>query len=327
MINIFRTTVFLGLDTVLLLALTTCIKVEKKLMVATGQVSNLSANTAKASGTVVDIGEGATQYGHCYGTSRDVNPGGSTLKTELGKPNNTGDYTSQLTNLAAGTTYYIKAYVRDANGYVLGKEISFTTSNLEQISDIDGNVYNIVNIGAQVWMKENLKTTKYKDGTDIPLVTNNSEWSALASPAYCWYNNAESTYKADYGALYNWHTVSTGKLCPTGWHAPTDAEWTTLATYLGGTSVAGGKLKETGTIHWLSPNSGATNESGFTALPGGECNFSGTFVHIGDYGSWWSSTEKSTASAVSLGINYTYSNVGINTPDKSNGYSVRCLKD
>lgn len=294
-------------------------------MITTGQVNNILANTAKASGTVVDIGEGATQYGHCYSTSKDVNLGGTSLKTELGKPNSTGIYESQLISLAAGTTYYIKAYIRDVNGYVLGKEISFTTSNLEQISDIDGNVYNIVNIGAQVWMKENLKTTKYKDGTAIPLVTNNTEWSALATPAYCWYNNDEATYKAVYGALYNWHTVNTGKLCPTGWHVPTDAEWTTLTTYLGGESVAGGKLKETGTIHWTTPNTGATNESGFTALPGGYRELDGSFKTINYNGNWWSSTEASTSHVWYRGL---YETTTVRSSHaKGVGFSVRCIKD
>ncbi|MBI5010148.1 MAG: fibrobacter succinogenes major paralogous domain-containing protein, partial [Bacteroidia bacterium] len=138
-----------------------------------------------------------------------------------------------------------------------------------QVSDIDGNVYQTVTIGTQVWMKENLKTTKLNDGIALPNVIDNAAWAALTTTGYCWYNNDATTYKSTYGALYNWYAVNTGKLCPIGWHVPSDDEWTLLTTFRGGYSVAGGKLKETGTLHWTSPNTGATNETGFTALPGG----------------------------------------------------------
>ena len=134
-------------------------------------------------------------------------------------------------------------------------------------TDIDGNVYHTVTIGTQIWMVENLKTTRYNDGSPIPFVTDSSSWSNLTTPGYCWYNN-DTTNKNTYGALYNWFAVNTGKLAPTGWHVPTDDEWTTLTTYLGGESIAGGKLKETGTTHWRTPNAGATNEIGFTASSG-----------------------------------------------------------
>jgi len=200
------------------------------------------------------------------------------------------------------------------------------------ITDIDGNIYNTVAIGTQIWMKENLKTTKYNDNTAIPLVTDNTAWEALATPGYCWYNNDEASYKDTYGALYNWYTVSTGKLCPTGWHVPTDAEWTTLTTYLGGESIAGGKLKETGTTHWLSPNTGATNESGFTALPGGyRGNPYGEFVEVGIYGVWWSATEGDLTGAWQRGLHYSFANVnraiGLGGYGKIYGCSVRCLRD
>ena len=120
-------------------------------------------------------------------------------------------------------------------------------------------------------MAENLKTTKYRDGTSIPLVTENTAWLNLTTPGYCWYNNDAAHYKSTYGALYNWYVLNAGSngwknVCPTGWHVPTDAEWTTLTTYLGGESIAGGKLKETGTSHWLSPNTVATNETGLHTL-------------------------------------------------------------
>ncbi|MBA7577613.1 hypothetical protein ES708_19466 [subsurface metagenome] len=175
-------------------------------------------------------------------------------------------------------------------------------------------------------MAKNLKTTKYNDGTAIPLVTNSTEWSNLITAGYCWYNNDEAGYKNTYGALYNWHTVNTGKLCPTGWHAPTDSEWTTLTDYLGGTSVAGRRLKEAGTTHWYSPNTGATNESRFTALPGGYRSRSGTFDDIGYYGHWWSSSEY-TARAYYRYLSYNSAAIISYYYSMRFGMSVRCVRD
>jgi uncharacterized protein (TIGR02145 family) len=182
--------------------------------------------------------------------------------------------------------------------------------------------------GTQTWMAENLRTTKYNDGADIPNVIDTDEWGDLITGAYCNYNNTsnEDTI-ATYGRLYNWYVVNTGKLCPTGWHVPTDAEWTSLTDYLGGTGFAGGKLKETGSSHWNSPNTGATNETGFTALPGGLRNILGAFTYIGTIGIWWSATESSTEYALGRAISYTSAEVFWNGFVKELGYSVRCVKD
>lgn len=198
---------------------------------------------------------------------------------------------------------------------------------ISPIFDVDGNEYASILIGDQCWMSENLKTTKFKDGTSIPLVTDNSAWSSLITPGYCWYNNDHATYGSTYGALYNWYTVSTGKLCPTGWHVPADTAWTILTTYLGGEPIAGGKLKETGTTHWYNPNTGATNETGFTALPGGGRNIDGAFVNLGSNGYWWSSTEHNTSNAYHRSITYGNHNVYTNNNPKKKGYSVRCIKN
>ena len=195
------------------------------------------------------------------------------------------------------------------------------------VTDIDGNVYNTVTIGAQVWMAENLKTTKYNNNTNIPFVVDNTEWGALTTPGYCWYNNNAVSYKATYGALYNWFTVDAasngGKnICPVGWLVPNDAEWTILTTYLGYENVAGGKLKEAGTIHWKSPNTGATNESGFTAFPGGYRYSSGTYHSLGDLGYWLTSTNEFPRS-----MQYYHSFVLRSSNELSRGgFSVRCLK-
>ena len=203
---------------------------------------------------------------------------------------------------------------------VTSKTITF---NFVPCTDFDNNNYSTVKIGNQIWMAENLKTTHYKNGTVIPNVTNDTTWAGLTTGAYCDYNNTPSNSEI-YGRLYNWYAVNTGNLCPAGWHVPSDAEWTTLTTYLGGNSIAGGKLKETGLAHWLSPNTAATNESGFTALPGGS---GGSYGGIGSHGYWWSSTEDNTTYAWYWHINYGYGSVARSSYFKHCGISVRCLKD
>jgi uncharacterized protein (TIGR02145 family) len=204
------------------------------------------------------------------------------------------------------------------------KKSEETHSN--NVKDIEGNIYKTVTIGAQVWMTSNIKTTKYNDGTAIPLVTDNTAWSNLKTPAYCWYNNDATTNKSTYGALYNWYSVSSTKLCPTGWHVPSYADWTTLITYLGGVNVTGGKLKEAGTSHWLSPNTGATNETFFTYLPGGVRYSFGDFTQIGDNGYLWSSDD-STQGPSYTATNSWNSVLYRGNVNKKTGFSVRCLKD
>ena len=183
-------------------------------------------------------------------------------------------------------------------------------------------------------MKENLKTTKFNDGKAIPLVTDDKDWGALTTPAYCWYKNDAKVNKNTYGALYNWYTVNTNKLCPKVWHVPTDGEWMTLITNLGGEGLAGGKLKEKGTTHWESPNNGATNESGFTALSTGKRNYDGAFdisgsnsIYFRSNGCWWSSTEQYDFNAYYIRLYNALNEVYSTLSDKHFGYSVRCLRD
>jgi uncharacterized protein (TIGR02145 family) len=195
------------------------------------------------------------------------------------------------------------------------------------VSDIDGNVYKTVVIGSQVWMAENLRTTKYNNDTQIPLITGNAAWAAAKTAAYCFFDNNETTYKNVYGAFYNWYAVNTGRLCPTGWHVPTDAEWAALITYLGGSRAAVGKLKEAGLVHWQSPNNGATNKTGFKALPGGCRDFDGTFYYFGYYGFWWSSTEFAVGGAWSRQMGYDGTGGYGHGNYEQDGFSVRCLMD
>ena len=197
----------------------------------------------------------------------------------------------------------------------------------QTLNDINGNVYKTIVIGKQTWMAENLKTTKYNDGTAIPLVSDYNKWSRLSTPAYCCYEN-NSSNKAVFGALYNWYCVNTGKLCPSGWHVPTNDEWTTLTSYLGGDSVAGGKLKDTCTTYWIKPNTAATNESGFAALPGGYRYSKGIFASMGISGYWWSSTESRTNTAWYRPLHYNSGKIDIYWGHlKQDGFSIRCMKD
>ena len=239
----------------------------------------------------------------------------------------TASYTTAATVVASDSGAMYRCVITNGCGNATSNAVLLTvrtTSGGGTVTDVDGNVYHTVVIGTQEWMVENLKTTKYNDSTAIPNVTDGPTWSALTTPAYCWYTNDAATYKATYGALYNWYTVNTGKLAPTGWHVPTDAEWTTLTTYIGGETVAGGKLKATGT--WSSPNTGATNETGFSALPGG-CRYpNGTFSLIGDYGNWWSATANDASSSWSRTMYSNGTNVYRANGSNAYGFSVRCVK-
>ncbi len=181
-------------------------------------------------------------------------------------------------------------------------------------------------------MGENLKTTTFNDGSAIPNITNGNEWANTETPAYCWYNNDASAFRTSYGALYNWYAANTGKLCPVGWHVPSADEYTTLVNYLGGTTVAGGKLKEAGLAHWISPNIGATNGSGFTALPGGGryniYSEGGAFSDLGYYGYLWTSSESTNNSnAYSFDMTYLLDEAGRDEYSKRDGGSVRCIQD
>jgi len=197
----------------------------------------------------------------------------------------------------------------------------------EIITDIDGNVYHTVSIGTQVWMVENLKTTKYNDGIEIPFILDTAEaWYELNSPGYCWYND-DKTKKETIGALYNWHAIDTGKLCPKGWHIPTDKEWSILAEFLGGEIVAGGKMKATGTEFWSSPNAGATNSSGFTALYG-SFRGKGGFISLTNGTSlFWSSTAYNDVDAWAWYLRFDSKALGRNHGGMYHGFSVRCVKD
>jgi uncharacterized protein (TIGR02145 family) len=200
------------------------------------------------------------------------------------------------------------------------------TGRGQTVTDIEGNTYNTVKIGDQVWIAENLKTTKFNDGTSIPLVKDMDSWRTLVTPGYCWFKNSQENFGNIFGPLYNWYAVNTGRLCLTGWHVPSNTEWVTLTSNLGGDYNAGGKLKEAGTAHWKNPNIGGFNETGFTALPGGRRNAGGIFSD-GGYGYWWSATESKTNYAFYRGLGFSERSVDSFSYNEKCGFSVRCIMD
>lgn len=208
------------------------------------------------------------------------------------------------------------------------KTVKINVTRYGTMSDQDGNVYKTISIGSQTWMAENLKVTKYNNGATIPNVTNKTEWCNLTTGAYCYYDNDPVTYKVTYGALYNWHAVNSSNLCPTGWHVSTNAEWESLVSYLYGVDAAGADLKETGTIHWRSPNFGATNDSGFTALPGGMLTSDYYwFIDIRQQGYWWTTTSYNVTKAWFCTMYYYDQTVFNWYYLKTSGFSVRCVKN
>lgn len=195
------------------------------------------------------------------------------------------------------------------------------------LSDSSGKTLSTLSIANQVWMEEDLKVTTFNDGTPIPLISNDTVWSKLSTPGRCFYNNNASFASSKYGMLYNWSAVNSGKLCPIGWHVPSDNEWQILTNYLGSEAVAGGKMKEQGTANWKSPNTGGTNETNFGALPGGLRYPEGMFENFGKNVYWWSSTAEDTTRAWARGVSYDYGYAYRFSGPMKDGFCVRCIKN
>jgi len=205
--------------------------------------------------------------------------------------------------------------------------LTVTSLHAQTVKDGDGNIYMTINIGKQTWIAENLKTTRYNDGKEIPLVTDAKKWEALKTPGFCWYNN-DPDNKDVYGALYNWFAVNTRKLCPKGWRVPSHSEWTVMVTFLGNANTAGDKLKESGTEHWKNLLLNTTNDFDFSALPGGTRLYSGFFPTFGNsYAVWWSATEYSSLAAWNWGLHDSSSRVFNGYDSKQSGFSIRCIMD
>jgi uncharacterized protein (TIGR02145 family) len=317
--------------------------VPKVPVLSTISVSAITVESALSGGEITDdVNDVVTESGICWSPNADPTTGDFKII------NKNGDRTfvTYMDGLKPSTKYYVRAYATNGAGTGYGDELSFTTLTVSPIIfnpdltygsvlDVDGNIYKTIQIGTQLWMAENLKTTRLNEGTLIPNVTDNTEWSNLTTAGYSWHNNDAESYKDTYGALYNWHAVATGDLCPAGWHVPIGAEWSTLITYLGGEGVAGDKLTETGIKHWLSYVTGATNESGFTGLPGGRRYLNESdlvpvsiFSWLQFTGSWWSATEDGVLNARMVNlwwddIFYIFQSA----MNKIDGMSVRCVKN
>jgi uncharacterized protein (TIGR02145 family) len=290
--------------------------------VSTAEVTNITTTSAISGGNVtLQGGQNVTSKGVCWNTTGNPTINDSNTNDGTGL----GSFVSNITGLNPGTTYYVRAYATNIEGTSYGNETSFRTifPNCGTVTDIDGNVYNTVIIGTQCWMAENLKTTHFNDGTPIPV------WG------YKWYNDDPMMLNSPYGALYTFGLIDIeyggrSDLCPTGWHIASADEWTVLITYVGA-GLAGGRLKEAGLQHWYSPNYGATNEYGFSALPGGFSQH-GSFYCLGTEGRWWTSTggfgdnaSYRIMSYISFEVaNYSYFP---EMSDKSDYYSIRCIKD
>jgi uncharacterized protein (TIGR02145 family) len=280
------------------------------------------ATTSVITGGIIesDGGSSITGKGVCWSTS--PSPTVDDDKTEDGA--GLDDFISTIEDLARNTTYFIRAYAINDQGISYGEEFEITTY---EVMDIDGNGYYSVSIGSQVWLTTNLKVTKYRNGDEIANVTDANEWSNLTTGGYCDYNN-EASNSETYGRLYNWYAVEDSRsIAPEGWHVATKAEWDELVNNLGGEGVSGGKLKETGTTHWQSPNTGATNETGFTALPGGGRGFESTFSNQGIEVSWWTSTENLTPTAYGRYVVSSNATCPEYSTGKESGSYVRCIKD
>ena len=247
-----------------------------------------------------------------------------------------------LGTLIPNTTYHYRSVAESKNGIIYGDDVSFTTMDNKivfnpnltygSVSDVDGNTYKTIKIGSQTWMAENLRTSRYNDGSPITFIGPADKWFVTGQAEYCWYNDDKTRFGDTYGAIYNWYAVNSYKLCPAGWHVPEDSEWKILIDYLGGPLDIGIKIKETGGIHWLNPDSKTTNESGFTALPSGYRNFDGSYKvqpplssWKGTEAYWWTSTQ-----AYYQGSFYMAMYAGSNALLKGSwrfemGHSVRCV--
>lgn len=304
--------------------LNSCKKTTIPSVTTLNEVSSITKNTAISGGNITsDGGEAVTARGVCWSTHET--PTISDKKTTDGTGE--GEFSSNLSDLTPGTTFYVRAYATNTNGTGYGNAISFATEKAIITGSFtdsrDGNVYKTITIGTQVWMAENLKY--------LPSVVDYTTESYTEPYYYVYGYNGTNVGKAKatanyttYGVLYNLPAALIA--CPTGWHLPTDAEWGQLITYLGGDTVAGGKMKETGTSHWLTPNTKATNESGFTALPGGGRDGSG-FSLIGEYAGWWGATKNAPGGYWTRSVTNNSGNVEIFGYYPRFGCSVRCVKD
>jgi uncharacterized protein (TIGR02145 family) len=350
--KIFKIVLFILLSISVLLS--SCKKTEETplVKVTTDPVYRISRTSGSFKGSMINESKDTViAYGFCW----SIKPQPSYADNRASSPViRDGTYQSGVTGLSPGTTYYVRAYAITVKNKIYGNQESFTTKPATalttfnpqltylSVSDIDGNSYKTIKIGVQEWMAENLKTSRLNDGGVIPLVSDDENWGHLVTPGYCWYNNDEAVFKNIYGGYYNWYAVNTGKLCPSGWHVPAEDDWKVFKLFLGMTSEqivsgyfpetsGGNKIKETGTFNWVDGSVAGTNESGFTALPGGSrSDYFSTFGGEGEGAGWWSSSliPQTGISAFSHWVisdkDWFYRSDMLS---KNYGLNVRCIKD
>lgn len=301
--------------------LASCEKEEiSRLPIVETAVTEVSIHFAKCLVTIKDEGSSTVTSKGVYFSATNQTPG----------PNDTKMSCSSQTvsiSLEPATTYYVRAYATNSVGTSYGQTISFETEYIT-VKDIDGRSYRTMVIGSQTWMIDNLKVTNFNDGSSIPYQTGGSSWdniSGTTEPAFCFYSN-DVKFNDPYGAIYNWHAAHNPKLCPVGWHVPTYAEWQTLINFLGGASVAGGKMKATGTTYWQTPNTGASNSSKFNALPSG--GRAGTvFGDMKTHAYFWPQDDFATgANLIILRHNTALIETGV-VVNKAFGAAIRCVKN
>lgn len=285
--------------------------------ITTAVITDDLAVSATGGGNITsDGGSTVTARGICWGTAATPTTSGNKTADSAG----TGSYKSLMTGLTANTTYYIRAYATNAAGTAYGQTVTFTTGTI----DLDGNLYHTVTIGTQIWMLENLNVTHYSNGDPVPYVTDQTQWeNNRTSIGYCCDYNNDSSIGAIYGKLYNWGVVTDVRnICPAGWRLPTQTDWDTLENYLGGIDIAGGKMKEAGTVHWATPNTGGNNSSGFTALPAGGREL-GPSTGLGTVAYFWMGGDLN-----GQGLSYDAVTVaGVGSNEFYAGFSIRCIRN
>ncbi len=310
--------------------LTSCDKKETILPVpilTTLAATDITENSVRTGGDISsDEGSAIMACGVCW--KKETNPTISDSKTTDGGTK--GKFNSAISGLSAGTIYYIRAYATNSAGTSYGNTITFKTlATATTVTDIDENVYQTANIGTQTWMTENLRTTSFRNGESITSFSDAAKWSSAVISVYCNYDN-DLQNASKYGMLYNWAAVNDNRnIAPIGWHIATDADWDILVAYLGSEYSAGSKLKDSGSTSWDATNTSATNQSGFTALPGGARDDAGVFALKGKNGFWWTATDNSnnTTSAFIRKMNAEDNTVQREYKNKKYGFSVRCVKD
>ncbi|HXB43206.1 MAG TPA: fibrobacter succinogenes major paralogous domain-containing protein [Puia sp.] len=282
--------------------------------VITAPMSVIALTSGTSGGNITsDGGSSITERGICFNTT--TNP--TTANNKVASGSGVGSFNANMAGLTENTMYYVRAYAINSAGTAYGQVIQFVTLD---------TLFEAVTIGTQIWMKKNLNVSRYRNGDPIPEVTDTIVWAGLSTGAWGYYNNDPANGTV-YGKLYNWYAVNDARnIAPAGWRVATDVDWSILISFLGGEAVAGAKLKETGTTHWVSPNTGATDSVGFAALPGGYRGYQGEYDFIGTRGYWWTSSRALLTNLWYLLLYNDDSKVLLDNFGPNIGISVRCVK-